>query len=169
MFSIEKHSLPHNALLARYARDGIYTDCYATDFCGAVSHADFVRTFYTTWLFKLERVILKWTVSRPSTDVAARQLAEGAMDTFAAWYVEKRAKDQILMCDFRKRTRSWLMVAPLPADGGARTRLYFGSAVVPIHGEALIGPGFRALIGLHKLYSEALLYSAKSLLKTRAS
>jgi len=64
------------------------------------------------------------------------------------------------MCDFQSRTRSWLMVEP----GAASTRLYFGSGIVPRvdrrTGEKRMGPGFRALLGFHKLYSRALLATA---------
>ena len=132
MFSIEKCTVPANALLAKYSMDGTYTDCYATEIPGRISFPEFVFAFYTTLLFKLERLILKWTVSKPSTDAQARQLAEGDSEKFAAWHVENRSENEILMCDFRGRTRSWLMVTPVSTVSGARTRLYFGSAVVPI-------------------------------------
>ena len=126
----------------------------------------FVTAFYTTPLFKLERVILKWAVSKPSTDVDAQQLASGAVDTFAAWRVEKRSENQLLMCDLHGRTRSWLMVAPLKTDRGPATRLYFGSAVVPVKSVPTATPtlelGFRALLGFHKMYSKALLSAARS-------
>lgn len=172
MFSIEKCSLPDNALLVNYFRNGHYTDCYKTDISRVVSHADYVVAFYTTYLFKLERLILKLAVSKPSTDAQARKLAAGEIDTFAAWYVESRSDNQILLCDFRGRTRSWLMVSPLPVDSGAGTRLYFGSAVVRHYNQKSRtkspGFGFNTLLGFHKLYSEALLYSAKSRLDSRS-
>lgn len=171
MFSIEKCALPDNALLINYARDDTYTDCYRTDVFGVVSHAEFVSAFYSTLLFRIERLILRWAVSKPSTDADVKLLAEGKIDKFAAWYVEGRIEDQILMCDFRNRTRSWLMVSPLHENGGSRTQLYFGSAVVPIGNskseKSSFGPSFRALIGFHKIYSVALLHSAKSLLNAR--
>ena len=158
---IKKCSLPDDALLQKYARGGAYTDCYSTPNSTAVSHADFVAAFYTTWLFKLERVVLRLAVSRPSTDTEARQLANGHTDTFAAWYVEERTDDQLLMCDFRDRTRSWFMVAG--------TRLYFGSAVVPERdsksGGGSLGLIIRLLLGFHRLYSRALLQAARSRLR----
>jgi len=79
--------LPDHALLARYAGNGGYTDCYATDLPGAYSHAEFVAAFYTTWLFKLERWILL-LVSKPSSDHDAARLARGEIERFAAWTVE---------------------------------------------------------------------------------
>jgi hypothetical protein len=154
--------LPPGALLAKYVREGAYTDCYVTDIAGAVSHAQYVEAFYTTAVFKLERLILKWAVSKPSTDGEARQLAAGTRDAFAAWRVEGRAGNQLLLCDLSDRTRSWLMVVP---EGG-RTQLYFGSAVVPGRRRKSLGFGFRALLGFHKLYSAVLLYAAKSRLES---
>jgi len=170
LFSIEKCSVPDGTLLARYVRNGAYTDCFRTEISAAVSHAEYVSGFYSTPLFKLERLILRWAVNKPSTDAEARQLAEGKIDSFAAWNVEDRSQNQILMCDFRHRTRSWLMVSPMFEDGGARTRLYFGSAVVPVRSpesaKTSLARGFGFLLGFHKIYSEALLYSARSLLET---
>jgi hypothetical protein len=147
-------------LLVKYARDGGYADCYVTELPLVVTHAEFVEAFYTTWLFKLERRILAWLVEKPSTDAEARALADGARDAFAAWSVEARTGNQLLMCDFQSRTRSWLMVEPGPAS----TRLLFGSGIVPRvdRGKKRMGPGFRALLGFHKLYSRALLASARA-------
>jgi len=168
-----KCALPDDALLARYARTDAYTDCYRTEVSGAVSFADYVTAFYTTFLFKLERSILAWAVSKPSTDEQTTLLAEGKIDTYAAWYVEARSENQILLCDFRNRTRCWLMVSPFHDDTGTRTTLYFGSAVIPLRdrmsGRPSMGWAFGALAGFHKIYSVALLYSAKSLLMAKAS
>jgi hypothetical protein len=173
MLSIEKCKVPGNALLARYLVGGTYTDCYITEIPGRVSFPKFILAFYTTLLFKLERLILKWSVSKPSTDAQAKQLADDKIDKFAAWHVEDRNENEILMCDFRGRTRSWLMVVPVNTLGGARTRLYFGSAVVPIQnsktGELSLGFGVQALLGFHKIYSVLLLYFAKSRIKNQHS
>jgi hypothetical protein len=149
---IEKGALPANALLQKYALSGAYTDCYSTTIAADVSLADFVSAFYTTWLFKLERFILNVAVSKPSTDEEAISLLAGERHTFAAWYVEDRAADQLLMCDFRDQTRSWFMVSP--------GRIYFGSAVIPVQKNP-----FRWLLGIHRLYSRALLAAAKSRLQ----
>jgi len=151
--------LPPFALLERYTGDDGYTDCWSADIPGEFSHAEFVAAFYTTWLFRLERVLLEWLVSKPSTDEEARQLAEGARDVFAAWTVEARAPNQLLMCDFLENTRSWLMVEP--RVGGGMTRLYFGSAIVAHQKGRGIGLRFRALLGFHRRYSRALLRAAR--------
>jgi hypothetical protein len=167
LFSIEKCAVPSNSILAAYVKDGTYTDCYATEVPDEISLAEFVFAFYTTFLFKLERFILKWTVSKPSTDTQARQLADDTARRFAAWHVEDRNENEILMCDSLGRTRSWLLVYPLSTGSGTRTRLVFGSAVVPPRGKSALEFGFRALLGFHQIYSVLLLYSAKSRIMRR--
>jgi len=167
MFFVEKHAVPADAMLARYSVKGNYTDCYTTEVSGEIALAEFIYAFYTTFLFKLERFILKWTVSRPSTDAEAKELADNSRDRFAAWQVEARNQNEILMCDFLGRTRSWLMVAPVRMAAGTRTRLYFGSAVVPGGDSNRTKPslefGLRAILfGFHQVYSVLLLYSARS-------
>ncbi len=170
MFSVTKSPLPDDAFLAEYVREGYYTDCYTTVLPAAVSQADYVTAFYTTCLFKLERLILSYLAGRPSSDQEARALAAGELGKFAAWSVENRSDEQLLMCDFRGKTRSWLMVVPLQSDDGARSRLYFGSAVVPEPnprtGAMSLGLWFHALAGFHRIYSCALLGAAKSRLKS---
>ena len=166
MSNINKSHLPLGALLSRYETEGCHTDCYVTDIPICVSHEQFVLAFYTTILFKLERLILKWAVSRPSSDEQAAALASGRGENFAAWSVEDRCSNQLLMCDFQGRTRSWLMTAILEDENDVSTRLFFGSAVVPARNKRTgvegIGITFRLLLGFHKLYSIALLYSAKA-------
>jgi hypothetical protein len=170
MFSIKRCPLPDNALLKRYDQPGVYSDCYSADVMGTVTHTEYVNAFYTTFLFKLERRILKWAVSKPSSDNEANQLAIGDADTFAAWQVENRCKNQLLMSDFQGRTRSWLMVAPVDIEGIRKTRLFFGSAVLPEKnaktGKISLGIKFSVLLGFHRIYSVLLLHSAKSFLKT---
>lgn len=162
---IAPHPLPPEALLQRYVAQGAYTDCYATELPMAVPPANYVEAFYTTSLFKLERVLLAWLARRPSHDAEARDLAAGSAQRFAAWRVEARDAGQLLMADDSGRTRSWLMCAPI--DGApTRTRLYFGSAVLPrtdpATGERRMGAAFAALLGFHKLYSRLLLRSASA-------
>jgi len=161
--------LPVGALLGRYRDACAYTDCYEVDKSRSVSQADYVEAFYTTWVFKLERWVLAMFVSKPSTDMQAQALACGQADAFAAWSVEGRTGNQLLMCDFQRRTRSWLMSVPAPGDPVTGTRLYFGSAVVPAtnpqSGRSAMGFVFRALLGFHKVYSRVLLGAAMSRLR----
>ena len=171
MFSIESCKIPDNALLSNHQGEGSCTDCYVTSIQGSVSQTRFVTAFYTTPVFKLERLILKVAASRPSTDIQAEQLATGASDVFAAWDVEARTHNQLLMSDFSRRTRCWLMAVPATGSSHQYTRLYFGSAVVPVNNPKTgkLAPGwmFRALLGFHKLYSVVLLYAAKSRLQAQ--
>jgi len=163
--------LPPAALLNRYAGSGGHTDCYVAELAGAVSHAAFVEAFYTTGVFRLERLVLRFLASRPSTDLEARQLAQGTLASFAAWSVEARTADQLLLSDFTGRTRSWLMVAT-PRAEAPTTHLYFGSAVVPVRNQASgqvgLGFAFRALLGFHRLYSRVLLGAARARLRKQA-
>jgi len=155
-------------LLLGYSGDGGYTDCFAIETGGRVSLARYVEAFYTSWLFRLERLVLT-LVARPSSDLQAVKLAAGRCSAFAAWEVETRAVDQLLMRDATGRTRSWFMV--MPAAGG--TRLYFGSAITATRestvGPATIGLVFRALVGFHEIYSRALLAAASGRLQRHAA
>ncbi len=171
MHNIRPHHLPPHALSTKCANSGAYTDCFVTEIARTVSHAEFVEAFYTGGLFKVERFLLRVFIAKPSTDLQARQLAAGELDEFAAWRVEARAVDQLLMCAIDGHTRSWLMVSA--ADVPGRTRLYFGSAVVPkrcapsaagtvnavspAQAKANMGFVFKALLGFHNVYSRALL------------
>lgn len=161
--------LPREALLGKYAQEGAYTDCYFIDIPRAVSQAAYVEVFYTTKLFKVERLILALLAKRPSTDAQAKLLALGETKNFAAWRVEGRTLDQLLLCDFLGSTRSWLMSAVTKDGDSSTTRLYFGSAVVPkidrVSGRATFGIAFHMLSGFHRLYSRALLRSACSRLR----
>ncbi len=165
MLFIAPCPLPEHSLLQKYASvspsDPSYTDSYSTTTKGSFALSDYVYAFYTTALFKTERFILTHTVKKPSDDVQARQLADCETEAFAAWTVEARTHDQLLMCDFVGATRSWLMVESLSSG----TRLYFGSAVVPKKtepgGTAKRSPLMQALTPFHLVYSRALLAAAK--------
>jgi hypothetical protein len=160
MSSIQKCAVPPNSLLAAYTRDGSYTDSYRTEFPGHISLPAFIKAFYTNWLFKVEAFILKYTVKRPSTDMEAQELANGTRTKFAAWDMEGRTENELLMCDMMERTRSWFMVT----HENERTQLYFGSAVVPVKdpktGKSSLGFLFVILLGFHQIYSYFLLYFA---------
>ena len=111
MLSVKSCDLPEKALLVKYKNDQVgYTDCYSATVDGLVQQKDFIHAFYTSVLFKVERVLLKYLVNKPSSDKQAMQLANGDTEKFSAWYVESRTEHQLLMCDFQNRTRSWLMV-----------------------------------------------------------
>lgn len=157
---VEATPLPGTSLLAVYDGRGAYTDCYTIVVPGSVALQDFVAAFYTSGLFRIERWVLGRLAGRASTDAEAREMAAGTRTRFAAWEVESRDRRQLLLRDFTGRTRSWLMVEP----DGARTRLYFGSAVLPVRdqrsGQAVLAWPVRALLGFHRRYSVALLRAA---------
>jgi hypothetical protein len=160
MPSIKKCTVPPQTLLSKYVVDGTYTDSYRTEIPGHISLSTYVFAFYTTWLFKVEAFILKYTVKRPSDDAEAQELANGVRTKFAAWDVEGRTENELLMCDLMERTRSWFMVT----HENDRTQLYFGSAVVPVKnpktGKSSLGFLFLILLGFHQVYSYFLLYFA---------
>lgn len=162
---IRRERIPDGALHAHYADEGAYVDCYVADIDRTVTFEQFVGAFYTTWLFRLERWVLARTVNKPSSDEAAHDIACGRCGHFAAWSVEARTVDQLLMCDFRGATRSWFMTAP--QERGAR--LYFGSVVTarrnPRTDNLELGRGYRILLGFHKVYSRALLRATRAKLR----
>ncbi len=157
MTAIAECKVPEGSLLSAYAGGEAYTDCYSADVSMPVIQAQFVEAFYTTPLFKVERFFLR-LASRPSTDVAAKELALGQTETFAMWRVENRKETELLLAV--GRTRSWLMAKSGAGQDSNRTRLYFGSAIVP-NQKGQLGFGVTALQGFHKLYSRALLHAAR--------
>ena len=152
-------TLPGDALLARYAvaDDGAslphYTDCFVTTVPIAADLATYVHAFYTTPLFRSERLVLR-LLGMHSSDADIEALLSGQQDHFAAWTLEDRTEDQLLMCDINKRTRSWFRVV----SEGTGSRLYFGSAVIA-DGDGLKA-SYRALLKLHQFYSRHLLRAA---------
>lgn len=157
--SVEESALPDGSLLQEFADRGEYTDCFVARAGSDITFSTYVETFYTTRLFKLERLILKWLILRPSSDQEARQLSRNEIHAFAAWNEHSRSDDQLIMMDFRQQTCSWFMLVP----GEAHSWLYFGSAVMRDH-ESSSDSGmnwtYRILLGLHRLYSRALLQAA---------
>ncbi len=152
-------TLPGDALLARYAvaDDGTalphYTDCFATTVAMRVDLASYVHAFYTTPLFRSERLVLRLLGMR-SSDADIEALLAGRQQHFAAWTLEDRTDDQLLMCDVNERTRSWFRVVPQVPD----TKLYFGSAVIADSDRP--PGGYRLLFKLHRFYSRHLLRAA---------
>ena len=90
---IVQSAVPENALLrtfrggARPAAWGSYGDCFSLIVDEPVSLEKFVFAFYTSRVFRLERLILRLLVDKPSTDGDALAVARGTTSRFAAWYV----------------------------------------------------------------------------------
>jgi hypothetical protein len=160
MASLDSPVPPTSLLAALAAQRQAYADAYRLELPQAVSLAVFVEAFYSTRLFKLERAVLG-LFGRPSSDAAARALACGEGNRLAVWTVEARTASELLMHEDSGATRSWLQVKPAPGGG---TALWFGSAVVPRRrgatGDPQLGWVFHALLGLHRVYSRALLRAA---------
>ena len=165
MASVHRCTLPPQALTADYLANGDYVDCYSTVVRGRIAHAQFVETFYTTLLFKLERLVLFILLFKPSTDGEIRKLARGELSGFAVWTVESRTENQLLVCDFLSRTRSWLMVEFEDWEGDLVTRLYFGTVIVrradKNTGRRKLTLFFKVLLPFHMVYSRALLATAR--------
>jgi hypothetical protein len=161
--SVQPCEIPENALLRKYCSGGSFTDCYVAEVAHSVPLAAFIAHFYTTQLFKVERALLKWFAGLPSTDEQVKELAAGSRDSFAAWRVEGRDLNQLLVS--AGRTRSWFMSVPSGPDASG-TRLYFGSAVVAKinrkSGKTELGFTFQVLLGFHMVYSRALLLAARA-------
>ena len=158
MFGVRACPPPAQCLLGRYAGGEHYVDAYTTELPHAVRFEDFVTAFYTSTAFRPERLVLGVVLARPSTDAEVRALAAGETDAFAAWFVEARSADELLLSDLGHRTRSWLHAAS--AADGAGTSLYFGSAVVGTGDAGRRSLPFRALLRFHRQYSVTLLAAA---------
>ncbi len=146
-------------------RAGFFADCYAAELDVDVSFAEYIAAFYSTRIFKVERLILRVAAAARSTDEDARQLGLGKTDKFTIWRVAARLDTQLLM-ETKGRTRSWFMIEDLGHKGAPKTRLYFGSIVAPIKGTGATGTPkmgrlFSAMLGIHTLYSKALLRAAR--------
>jgi len=167
MLSIRREPVPDDALLRTYRggrhpeRWETYLDCFSIDVGCDISLGDFVYAFYTSPVFRLERLILRAVIGAHSTDADARAVADGAGAIFAVWTVGERTATQLLMCDRYEATRSWFRVVP-QKDG--RTKLQFGSGVAArssaeSHPRRL-GVAARLMLGFHVLYSKVLLGAA---------
>ena len=157
--TVQVHSsdIPDGYLISEFAKmAGYHTDAFYIDLPKSITLEDLIFAFYTTPLFKAERWVLRIAARAPSTDVDARALASAQVEAFAVWHVELRTDTDILLADQQSgRTKSWLAVEQTPNG----TRAWFGSVVVPVmrRGKTELGPVFTSLMGLHGMYSRALL------------
>lgn len=148
--------VPQDAFLARYVGQGAtYTDCFVADIGRGVTLEEYLEAFYTTPLFRAERAVLTVILRRRITSNELSQMVIGAQDRFAAWYVEARSDDQIILCDLLGSTRSWFSVNAIA--GG--TRLSFGSAVVA-PSQPRLPFAARLAMPFHRAYAQALLRAA---------
>lgn len=159
---ITEIEVPSNALTAKFRQQGDFVDCYCIDIKKSIDLELFIKAFYTSRAFILERTLLSLLTLKPTFDRHAQLLAEGKQDTFSIWSVEERVKEQILLKEFTNHTKSWLMIHKW--DSADITRLCFGSVVVAnkvdTNGKGNFGLMFHLLGGFHRLYSRVLLNSA---------
>jgi len=108
----------------------------------------------------------------PSTDAHLDALLDGSRQKFAAWSVEQRTDNELLMCDVASKTKSWFMVRQAGDSAAPRTRVHFGTAVVATPnrrtGELELGTVFRLFMPLHLLYGRSLLHAAVRDLRSAA-
>lgn len=147
MAKIESISVPEGSLLAEFGPPNAYRDCFTCDMPGSVSLEQFVERFYCSAAFRPERVVLG-LIGRGASNGDARAVAQGDVESFAAWNVVSRRDDEVLLQDFRGATASWFSVRSI----GTSTQLLFGSWV----GEPDRGV-VRALMPFHRWYSRVLL------------
>jgi len=150
MPAIEPRPLPADSLLARLRGPECYRDAFCAEVPGRVTLAAFIAAFYGSGAFLPERLALH-AIGRSGGRAEAAALAEARAGRFAAWTVEAREADQILLRDFRDFTCSWLQAEPR----GQTTRLWFGSGLR--HPERTVA---RALVPVHRWYARKLLAGA---------
>ena len=167
MTNICSADIPDGSLLAEYndIRDGKiaenFCDCYSVTVNGIICLEELVYAFYTCPVFAIERRILAIVLGVPSSDEYARQLSTGQCNRYLAWTVENRREHEMLLRFPKSHTGSWFMVRHTVEDGLDRTELLFGSVVFPKKSNTGFGLIFHCLSGFHRLYSAALLKSAK--------
>jgi hypothetical protein len=148
-------------------RWGGYHDCFCVFIRSQVTLQQFVEAFYTSRLFRVERILLGTFLKLPSSDADAYALARGTRSTFAVWNTLVRTETELLMEDRFGRTRSWFRIQP---GGSSGTDMCFGSAVAgrrrTNRGFAMSLP-FRMLLGFHVIYSQLLLSAAARFLEDR--
>ncbi|MEY3136794.1 MAG: hypothetical protein RL580_526, partial [Pseudomonadota bacterium] len=67
--------VPADTLLHQLRQAGYFTDCFTTVVPRAVTLPQFVEAFFTTPLFKAERLVLRLLLRQRTTDRQAYELA----------------------------------------------------------------------------------------------
>ena len=101
------------------------TNCFRNEIPKTVDLSDFIDAFYKTPLFRFERLVLSLAPTGRMREVDITALSKEQVDRISVWQVETRLDAQILLS--AGGTKSWLMVEEMES----RTRLYFGSVLVP--------------------------------------
>jgi len=124
---IQQIDIPADTLIAEHRTriDG-FADSFMTRVPQDVSLATYVEAFYTTPVFRTERMILG-LAGHKSSDQQARNVAQGEADRFAIWGNPIRRDGELLMQEASGATSSWFMTR----KDGEGTELYFGTTVRP--------------------------------------
>lgn len=161
MFAITQGPIPDKALIETYARiKGGHTDCYYVDVPRYVTLSEFIQTFFSSPVFRLERLLLNMSPTGRSTDQDIANLASGTGNTMAVWKVDAREENQLIMSAGNGPIRTWLKVdTDYPETG--KTRLFFGSALAPTRNkngeQRKLSWVFKVSLGFHGFYSQLLL------------
>ena len=168
VMSLHSGSAPEGALIRRYTTNpGGYSDRFYVDIPADVTLSDYILAFFSTPIFRMERLILNLVPSGRSNEQCVLDLASGTGDKMAGWKTEKRDENQLLLAVGDGPIRTWLMVQGTQSSETTptkTTRLYFGSAVLPTSmtkdGHPKLAIVFKLFSGLHIFYSRLLLWWA---------
>ena len=167
MVQVIATTLPKSAFLNDYEhRAGVYTDCFQTELPQRRHSRELHQRIFQH--MALSHRTHDPQHSREKASLRRRYRAIGARhvkhNVRLAGF-ERRDADQILLEVPQTPIRTWLM----RSSEGEKTQLYFGSAILPDavdrNGNAKMPFLFHALLGFHKLYARALLFSAKRALR----
>lgn len=164
MTQVSAPELPPESLLARLRGPECYRDAFRASLPGEVSLGELVTAFFSSRVFLTERMALH-LIGRGAGQAEIAALAAGETQRFAAWEMEAREENQLLMHDFLDQTCCWLAVStrgpdgalcgPLPVPEVGRTFIWFGTGVREVG-----GPIMRHLQGAHRFYARQLLAGA---------
>ena len=159
MTRITAPPLPPQSLLARIRGPECYRDAFRASVAGEVSLGELVTAFFSSRAFLAERMALH-LIGRGADHADIAALAAGRTERFAAWQMEAREENELLMHDFLDQTCCWLAVShgaggPLPEPRPGTTDIWFGTAVREFE-----GPIVSRLRGAHRWYARKLLGAA---------
>ncbi|MEP5730432.1 MAG: hypothetical protein ABJL67_13810 [Sulfitobacter sp.] len=156
-----RSKVPPESGFAKYVDlPGAYFDCYAVEVEGDITLKTYANTFFDTWLFRLEILILRLFGTANTEPKDREKLADGRSDRFGVWHVDVRTEREMVLNVGHGPIRTWLWVQPVDTDL-SKSLLLFGSAVLPTCASKDDEPRLdfvtRALIPVHRLYSVLLL------------
>ncbi|MBY0422549.1 MAG: hypothetical protein K2Q06_09610, partial [Parvularculaceae bacterium] len=147
-------NLVAGALIESYAARGDYVDCFTADVAVPATIDDLVEAFFNCRAFRPERLILKALLGKTPLSPDWRLAPPGEERPSAAWFVEARARDEILFCDFMRYTRCWLRCERRGPQG---VRIYFGTAFARRRNASIAALNlfFATVRPAHALYAKA--------------